>query len=380
VPCHSSRSNLGDELFKLTASDAAESDYFGWSVALSDNMALVGAIGGDVTGAAYLFDVTTGQELRKLTASNAAELDEFGASVAISGNKAIVGAIDVKYGSWPTVTSAHVFDVTTGAELYKFTGSNPEVEDRFGTSVAISGNIAVVGAPWDSITVDRQGSAYLFDVTTGQQLFKLAPSDAGYLGMFGTSVVISGNTALIGAPGGEARSGSAYLFDVNTGQELAKLTVSDPTFLFGLSVAISGNIAVVGSLGLEGVEQSSAYLFDVATGQELLKLTSVPGPHVAISGNQVLIGGGYSASLFDVTTGRELLRELTAPNAIGFSIAMNNNVILVGAAHEDYGTGAAYLFSTVPGPASLALLVVGLPLLVWRNPRRWVCAPRAMTF
>ncbi|NJN05526.1 MAG: hypothetical protein HC814_02780 [Rhodobacteraceae bacterium] len=86
----------GEELFKLTASDAAKGDWFGYSVAIGGTAAIVGAYfnddDGDLSGSAYLFDVATGQELFKLTATDAADNDRFGYAVGISGNSAIVGA------------------------------------------------------------------------------------------------------------------------------------------------------------------------------------------------------------------------------------------------------------------------------------------------
>jgi len=389
------RADLGDELFKLTASDAATDDQFGWSVGVSGNTAIVGAEGnddaGDRSGSAYLFDVTTGQELRKLTASDAAADASFGRSVAISGNVAIVGA--QRHNN--TAGAAYLFDVTTGQELFKLTPSDAMPDKFFGGSVAISGNTAVVGASSDDHAGSGSGSAYLFDVATGQQLAKLTASDASANDLFGISVAISGNTALIGAAFDDdmgVRAGSAYLFDVTTRQQLAKLTPSGAAPAFGGSVAISGNMALVSGgwrLDCCGSDAGSAYLFDVTTRQELAKITPSDGvagdkfgDTVAISGNIALVGspvdgGSFGAAyLFDVTTGQQLAK-LTASDAasgdnLGFAVAISGNTAIVGTSTAIVGTstGAAYLFSTVPEPASLALLALGLPLLVCRNTLR----------
>ncbi len=109
---------LGDELFKLTASDAAAGDVFGNSVAIGGNTAIVRAEGiddaGDLSGSAYLYDVSTGYQLFKLTASDAAAGDRFGDSVAVSGNTAVVGALfDADAGG--NSGSAYVFDVFVAA-------------------------------------------------------------------------------------------------------------------------------------------------------------------------------------------------------------------------------------------------------------------------
>ncbi|MEX2214306.1 MAG: PQQ-binding-like beta-propeller repeat protein [Phycisphaeraceae bacterium] len=293
---------------KLTASDAAAGDQFGFSVAVSGNTAIVGAFGDDDagfnSGSAYLFDATTGNQLFRLTASDAAAFDEFGRSVAISGNTAIVGApgnADAGNASG----SAYLFDITTGNQLFKLTASDAAGTDVFGTSVAISGNTAIVGARQDDDGGSQSGSAYLFDITTGSQLFKLTASDAALGDQFGNSVAISGNTAIVGAvlddDDGGFSSGSAYLFDISTGNQLFKLTASDAagSDFFGSSVAISGNTVIVGAHLNDdaGSQSGSAYLFDITTGNQLFKLTASDaaagdqfGNSVAISGNTAIVG------------------------------------------------------------------------------------------
>ncbi len=370
---------------KITAVDAAANDFFGRSVAISGNTAIVGAYGnddgGNASGSAYLFDVTTGSQLAKLTASDAATLDRFGYSVANSGNTAIVGAYTDDHGSVDS-GSAYLFDVTTGNLITKLTASDAAESDKFGWSVAISGNTAIVGAYFDEDGGRESGSAYLFDVTTGNQLAKLNASDAAELDRFGYSVAIDGNIALVGARGlglgGSASNihGSAYLFDVTTGNQLAKLDALDvpSTYSeFGYSVAISGNTALVGARGGSNTAGAtgSAYLFDVTTGNQFAKLIASDGATndrfgraVAISGNTVIVGAygddddGFSsgsAYLFDAITGNQL-SKITASDAagfneFGFSVAINGNTAIVGA-HKNGGTGAAYLLSNSGGAPS----------------------------
>ncbi|NOY42289.1 MAG: hypothetical protein GXP26_10690, partial [Planctomycetes bacterium] len=148
------------------ASDAATFDLFGISVAISGNTALLGASwdddGGNSSGSAYLFDVTTGNQIAKLTAADAAANDYFGISVAISGNTALVGAYrDDDAGN--ASGSAYLFDVTTGNQIAKLTASDAAAFDEFGDSVAINGNTALVGAVWDGDAGFNSGSAYLFE-------------------------------------------------------------------------------------------------------------------------------------------------------------------------------------------------------------------------
>ncbi|TWT46804.1 FG-GAP repeat protein [Botrimarina hoheduenensis] len=368
---------FGDQLLKLTASDAAAGDRFGNSVALDGGVALVGSWwdddAGSESGAAYLFDVATGAQLAKLTASDAAAEDIFGVSVAINGGVAIVGSPrddDAGNGSG----SAYLFDVATGAQLAKLTASDAAAGDRFGNSVALDGGVALVGSYLDDDAGRSSGAAYLFDVATGTQLAKLTASDAAAGDRFGQSVALDSGVALVGSPLDDdagTDSGSAYLFDVATGAQLAKLTASDAAEFdyFGYSVALDNGVALVGSYLDDdaGRESGSAYLFDVATGAQLAKLTASDasffdqfGQSVAIDGGVALVGsfgdddaGGDSgaAYLFDVATGTQLAK-LTASDAaaddfFGLSVALDGGVALVGSYLDDdagNGSGSAYLF------------------------------------
>ncbi len=371
------------ELFKLTADDGADRDYFGGSVGIDGDIAIVGAETDDDagldsnSGSAYLFDVTTGLQLRKLTAFDAAIEDRFGCSVGISENVAIVGA------GWDDVLgsdsgSAYLFDLVANNYI-KLTALDGAAEDRFGWSVAISGNKAIVGAAFDDDAGTDSGSAYVFNVTTGSQLLELTDVDVAAYDWFGRRVAIDGNVAIVGADHDDdagTDSGSAYLFDVTTGEKLFKLTASDAAAgdWFGTSVAISGDIAIVGARydkDEAGEVMGSAYLFDVTTGAELFKLPGVGaffGYSVGISGDIAIVGayGGDSAYLFDVTTGLQLA-ELAAPDAafddeFGGSVAIYGNIAIVGAIKTDYmeviDSGSVYLYE-VPEPATMSLLALG---------------------
>ena len=327
-----------NEDLKLTASDAAAEDQFGVSVAISGTTAIVGARGDDAgsnSGSAYLFDTTTGQQLFKLTASDAAAKDFFGFSVAISGTTAIVGAWQDDDAGTDS-GSAYLFDTATGQQIFKLTASDAAAKDFFGVSVGISGTTAIVGAWRDDDAGADSGSAYLFDTTTGQQLFKLTASDAAAEDAFGWSVAISGTTAIVGAYQDDDAgfgSGSAYLFDTTTGQQLFKLTASDAGSIdwFGESVSISGTTAIVGAwldFDPAGLGSGSAYLFDTTTGQQITKITASDaaefdefGRSVGISGSSAICGarldddagsGSGSAYVFNMTA--LCAAELTGDN------------------------------------------------------------------
>ena len=111
-------------------------------------------------------------------------------------------------------------------EDLKLNAQDGEPGDKFGSSVALSGTTALIGSPLDGDNGLYSGAAYLFDVTTGQQLTKLSPSDGAEDQRFGITVALSGQMALVGAFGDADNgplSGAAYVFDATSGQELFKL-------------------------------------------------------------------------------------------------------------------------------------------------------------
>ena len=366
------------ELMKIVPPNGQANAFFGARVAFDGNLGLVSApLEDDVSinsGSARVFDVTTGQVLSQLTPSDPALAALFGESVALQGNLALVGTILSSPNGVLSAGSAHLFDATTGVELRVLLPQDPAPNDEFGAGVALAGNRAVVGANSDDGIALNAGAAYVFDVTTGNQLFKLTANDGQANDFFGLSVAAEGNLALIGALGDDdngEHSGSAYLFDLTTGQQLLKLLPSDgaANLAFGQAVALSGNLALVGQPTLLGDGPGAAYLFDASTGQELRKLVpeagSIPffGTSVAIGGGHALVGSpadnfgqilnpsAGSAHLFDIDTGQEV--ELLVPSdthsnmAFGNAVALSGTRALIGARTDNVNgdkSGSAYLF------------------------------------
>ena len=186
--------------------------------------------GGSASGSAYLFEKPSGgwanaTEDAKFTASDPAASDFFGLSVSISGDTVLVGAFGNDAGS------AYLFEKpsvgwSNATEDAKFTANNIAATGQFGYSVAISGDMVVVGAPSDDDGANNSGSAYLFEKPSGgwvtaTENAKLTASDATESDAFGRSVTISGNTVVIGADRDDTDtlgddSGSAYIFKAKT--------------------------------------------------------------------------------------------------------------------------------------------------------------------
>src|SRR5205814_190289 len=163
------------------------------------NVVIVGSPGdndaGNNSGSAYLFDKNTGQQLFKLVASDAAASDNFGNAVDISGNRAVIGAYFDDTTSLDA-GSAYLFDTSSGQQLRKLLPSDGQAVDQFGAAVAVTSNSALVGSALDDDNGLDSGSAYVFNVSTGLQPFKLKPSDGEAQDRFGSSVAISGNIAI----------------------------------------------------------------------------------------------------------------------------------------------------------------------------------------
>jgi len=376
---------------EILASDAAAYDRYGRSVSISGDTAVVGAAddddGGDRSGSAYIvqFDGNQWIEKQKLTASDAARDDRFGYSVAISGNTAIVGAYRDKNGRG----SAYVFqfDGEQWTQRQKLTASDAYADDWFGCSVAIGGNKAIVGAYGDAC-----GSAYVFhfDGDNWSEKQKLTAAGATGCGFFGTSVAISGNTAIVGADNGDHDSGlqntgAAYVFhfDGERWTEQQKLNASGAAAkdAFGRSVAISGNAAIVGApspfaIGA-GSDSGSAYVFHFDGEQwiERQKLTMVGaaarfGNSVAIGGNTAIVGApradnaGNDSGLaytyhFDgdqwVAQQTLTIADASPGDDFGRAVAVSGNTVIVSAGNRSIpglpNCGTAYIHVAEPEPA-----------------------------
>ena len=253
---------------KLVASDYQFFDSFGSSVSISadGNTALIGATGEDTSpnsnnGAAYVFtrSGTTWTQQAKLLASDAASNDSFGSSVSISadGNTALIGATGEDTSPNSNNGAAYVFtrSGTTWTQQAKLLASDAASGDSFGSSVSISadGNIALVGAPYESTSPSTtNGAAYVFSRsdTTWTQGQKIVLQDGKSSDLFGLSVSISGDGATL-AISSDINFVYVYTLSGNTWIQQAKLFSTENllNYVFGSSLSISydGNTIAVGA-------------------------------------------------------------------------------------------------------------------------------------
>ena len=206
---------------KLMASDAAVEDHFGTDVAISGDHLIVAATrdddNGTSSGSAYVFrrDGAKWIEQAKLTASDGASGDTFGFELDIDGDCIAVSAIaDTDAG--PNAGVVYVFrrDGDDWVEEIKLTAADAAPNDNFGTGVSISGDQLVVGARRDDDRGSDSGSAYIFRHQDGTwiQEAKITVSDGASGDWFGEAVSISGNVVLVGVGyHGPKDRGAAYI-------------------------------------------------------------------------------------------------------------------------------------------------------------------------
>ena len=277
---------------QITASDAALNDEFGTSVSICEDLVLIGAPrnddGATDAGSAYVFrrDGSMWIEQAKLIPADPGNNDRFGHSVSISGDTAIVGAfLDNVFGLFSG--SAYVFrrddngtpddpNDDLWVEGQKLIASDAAAGDRFGNSVAISGNVIVVGSRRDDDAGTSTGSAYVFrfDGTTWVEEQKILASDADAFDAFGQSVAVAGDMIVVGAEGTGLETGFAYVYRFRAGTwvEVHKITASDGGSgdEFGHSVSVDGSYAVVGAPKDDnsGNSSGSAYVYQLLGGPD----------------------------------------------------------------------------------------------------------------
>ena len=361
----------------LKASNTQAGDTFAWSVAVSGNTIVVGAPHEDSSatgvngsqadnsasdsGAAYVFvrNGTTWSQQAYLKASNTGTFDDFGWSVAVSGDTIVVGSLRESSDATGVNGSqandlasssgaAYVFtrSGTTWSQQAYLKASNTGENDEFGWTVAIDGDTIAVGAHYedsnatgvdgnqaDESALDS-GAAYIFaraGTTWSQQAYlKASNTDANDL--YGWSVAVSGDTAIVGAPGESSAAtgvngnqadnsapvgGAAYVYTRSgaawSQQAYLKASNTGSPDLFGYTVGLSGDAIVVGAIresssatGVDGDQSSNAahyagaaYAFartaDVWSQQAYLKASNTAanaffGRAVAVSGGGVAIG------------------------------------------------------------------------------------------
>jgi len=363
-----------NELYILHQSNPVSYDYFGFSVSLDGNRALIGAPGDwsgtDTPGAAYIieFNQTSWIEKAKLNSSDGSPQDKFGLSVSLDNDIALIGAPDDITGLKKGSAYIFRFDGTSWNEEQKLLPSDNAL--NFGCQVAIQGDLALVGS-----TDENAVYFFKFNGSSWNEEQKITPSVASIWAKFGVSINIDNNVMIVGAhqddtPGTSA--GSAFIFRYNgtkwnEEQKLIGLE-EDEYDAFGYSSDIAGNYSIIGAVGTQN--GGAAYIFEYngTSWIQKTRLLANTNPHDAFGHsvsiqNEKAIVGAFRTDINGTNTGSayyfkrnnsawNLNSMITASdindgNQFGISVAIDNPYLLIGSNGNNIGgtnTGSAYIF------------------------------------
>ena len=395
-------------LLSLNNPTPAVGDRFGNAVAVSGNRVVVGSyLKSSGAGMTFVYDITSGTPAAPVvTLSNPtpASNDYFGAAVAIFGARVLVGAKEDDTAS-ADAGAGYVFDMTSGtpaAPVLTLTHVGPSAFDEFGSATAVSGTRVVVGSPFDDTGGSNAGIVTVHDLsgaTPTTPLFTLlnpAPSKLA----FGSSVAISGNLVVVGAIGGTE---AAYVFDLAS----ATPTVPVSTFTnpggtsgdFGYSVAVSGSLVAVGAPHTPvGAFRGRVCVYDVAgttpatpvlvventvdsSGSGCFGATDSFGLSVSLSGTRLVVGAPNNTAGGMVWAGQVFVYDIasTTPtqpihvlqkgtpateDGFGWSVSISGDRIAVGVSDDDttsLNAGATHVFDLASATPEAPVLVIPQP-------------------
>jgi hypothetical protein len=375
----------------LLASDGEAGDGFGASVAISGDTALVGAyLENEGRGAAYVF-VRTGSEWieqQKLFAPVSQPDEWFGLSVAISGDTALVGAPESKlYGGTDMGHGlVYVYQRTAGtwSEVTRLNAQQLIFGSRYGFSIAVTDELVFVGAPRDNVTPDTGvGTVDIRRRRDWSRVARWYASDREPRDAYGTAIAVDGDAFFVGAPFDDDGTtiegvdrGSVYRYEISgelpvfaekllpaataSGRFGSTLSVSGTTAFIGRSGntvgsnAAQGSVAVLERSGSSWTQSPEIHASDGRTGDTF-------GDNLAISGNVAVIGAlnhavganqRQGAAYVFIRSGngwieQEKLLGVTgaAPNDLfGSSVAVDGRAAIVGAIGSGSGLGRAHAF------------------------------------
>lgn len=413
------------EKIKLTPYDQEAEDRVGISVAIDSSYAVVGAYREDEdaidtdslsdAGSAYMYEIDSAGnwvETQKIVASDREEKDYFGWAVSLSGDYAILGADGEGSNVYPGAGAAYIFERDVSGDWIEVKKLVPATRIQFadfGSSVSIHGNYAIVGSPSEMNNIpgaENGGAAYLFERdNTGEWnlVQRIVANDSTEDAMFGHSVSIHNNVALIGAiferrdaSGANEilAAGAAYIFErdsMGIWNQVQKIVASDRAEIdfLGSSVSISENYALVGAMLEEEVpleDAGAVYIFEkdsIGTWSQMQKIIASDadsmdyfGRSVSISGDLLVVGAyredegladndsinnAGAAYLFQRESNGNWsqIQKLVEPERgdlyhFGYSVSISGTDVIIGAYGKDESlvggdslnfAGAAYIFA-----------------------------------
>ena len=306
---------------------ASQRGYYGTSVLGYDNKVMIGAPNNAEKGVVYIYEkINSAWMIKQIIKGEdmGEDINSFGNELSISGNRVLIGAIN----------KAFVLELNNSDEWVKtatLSANDTDIQDVFGRTLFLEGNRAVISAKGFN---NKQGAVYVFEYSLGTwvQTQKITADNASQGDEFGASISLFGDRLLIGAPEvglANNNSGVAYVFEFNSTswnqvQIIVPIFEVDQIQKFGISVVLDGDIAFIGAKYGNGQTTNSGaiHIFEL---QDIVD-------NIWNQVNKIFASDGESLDSF------------------GESIAKKGNRLLISASGDDDNgndSGAAYIFDFV---------------------------------
>ena len=337
---------------------------FGNSVAISGDYAIIGAskygVGNIYQGTAYIFNRSANgwKEMARLSAWDSAVSDYFGGSVAISGDYAVVGAANKKIGANSGQGKVYVYHRTGTSWLLDTAFTKPAgvAYDNFGYAVGVcaynSGGIGItVGIPYSDVGGTNRGELYCYRKTGSSWAFiqSLIPADLAVSDSYGTTISMDTDYVAVAAPNqanatySVTNSGAVYIYAFGGGvwnfQQKIQGTTGQAKFGTALSLN-SSTIAIGAPWGLVFTNTSPVVYIYKRTGATWANTTSIYiyNTEIIPAANQLTANGGGGLSIINTT--------------FGLSLALSGNILIIGASGGlDFPNGGSSYYTDRNGTA-----------------------------
>ncbi len=366
------------ETVELTSPEGVTNDKFGYSVSLSGDRMVVSApianIGEsyneELVGVAYIFEFDGNNwiETAKLVPSNGYRLDNFGYTVVLDGDRVLVGSIDKDALDQEYSGAVYVFEFkeNTWIETAELTGFDTNKWDKFGSSISLEADLALIGSPGGT-------AAYLFQYINDNWIQKTKLVDTYGIEslFFGSSVALNGDQISITTTSSLGKPSYVHVFEQNNDQWTQTLTLESDFYYFGKSLEFHNGELFIGSPDYSHNGTSGTGVVHVykKLGMDWLKSADIVasdsaafdrfGYEVSLSGNRALVGAYGDNEGDDGNSGSVYFFEYDGDSWInvgkftgnggrfGRSVSLSGNSALVGAPDENTGindSGAVYFY------------------------------------
>ncbi len=300
---------------KLKGKGNREDTFFGHSVDIAGNIALVGASREETKGVVHVYRHEQGswQPVLKLTANEKGNHHSFGHHVAIRGNYIFSSAwiTDAEGGIEGVI---YVFENIDGkwTQTQSLRGSNSQNMDAFGADLSLDDNFVFVSAAWATGEAEKAGAVYVFALKDGKwvETQKIVDDYGTREGLFGAGTAVSGTNALISAPN-NGKTGTLYTYKLEGDKWIRKQKIQpEGKAQFGRYLALEGNIALISSPNSVEIGASEVFLYELKKEHWVETMKLLPkeelsrkdnyGRNVAIAGNTLFVAadGKESRSVF----------------------------------------------------------------------------------